>query len=30
MNIATYIAKNPNISFVPSNISGNLLNLNVW
>ena len=29
MNIATYMAKNPNISFVPSNISGNLLNLNV-
>lgn len=30
MNIASYLAKNPNISFVPSNISGNLLNLKVW
>lgn len=30
MNIANYLAKNPNISFVPSNISGNLLNLQVW
>jgi prohibitin 1 len=29
MNIAHYLAKNPNVSFVPGNISGNLLNLNV-
>jgi len=27
MNIANYLSKNPNVSFVPSNISGNLLNL---
>ena len=27
MNIASYLSKNPNITFVPSNISGNLLNL---
>ena len=27
MNIAGYLSKNPNVSFVPSNISGNLLNL---
>jgi len=30
MNIAGYLSKNPNVSFVPSNISGNLLNLVVW
>jgi prohibitin 1 len=29
VNIATYLARNPSISFVPSNIAGNLLNLNV-
>ena len=28
--IAQYLAKNPNISFVPSNLAGNLLNLQVW
>lgn len=29
VNIAQYLAKNPNVSFVPGNIGGNLLNLNV-
>jgi hypothetical protein len=27
VNIAQSLAKNPNVSFVPGNISGNLLNL---
>ena len=27
--IAQYLAKNPNISFVPSTLAGNLLNLQV-
>jgi prohibitin 1 len=29
VNIAHSLAKNPNVSFVPGNVSGNLLNLNV-
>jgi prohibitin 1 len=29
VNIAQSLAKNPNVSFVPGNVSGNLLNLNV-
>lgn len=29
MNIAQLLAKNPSISFVPSALAGNLLNLNV-
>lgn len=29
LNIAQLLGKNQNISFVPSNLSGNLLNLNV-
>lgn len=29
VNIAGLLGKNPNVSFVPSNISGNLLNLHV-
>ena len=28
VNIAQYLARNPNVSFVPGNIAGNLLNLN--
>ena len=30
LNIASLLGKNQNISFVPSNLAGNLLNLNVW
>jgi len=29
LNIAQALGKNPNISFVPGNISGNLLNINI-
>jgi prohibitin 1 len=29
LNIAHYLSKNPNISFVPSNLTGNMLNLHV-
>ena len=30
LNIASLLGKNQNITFVPSNLAGNLLNLNVW
>ena len=29
-SIAELLAKNPNVSFIPSNSTGNLLNLKVW